>query len=179
MVDSSDNRSMIQKKYLLISLVTAALLTGCSANSDASNTNPDQPAVSAEATGNGVTNGSLKDSDIKRVPAGTFEEGAMENVQLPESVTKSKGYVAVPFEGVSGSVVETEDEATAVYNTFNREATRKWITELKAAGWAENAMETIDNETTYNALLSKDEKMISIYSNNTPETKNTVISFSK
>jgi hypothetical protein len=186
MLFSSDNKDMIQKKYLLISLVAAtALLAGCSANNNDSTERPSDSATSStvapssDPDGDGVVNGSLKEEDKVVIPAKTFEEGAVDVVKLPASITGSKDFVEVPLGEVSGSIVETEQDTTVVYNTYKGPEIRQWAKDLIKAGWEENKMETIDKPTTFNALLSKDDKMIAIYANNTSETKNTVIAFSK
>ena len=99
---------------------------------------------------------------------------------MPKSVTESKDFVPVTFPKTSGSVIETEDEVTVVYNnTFEKETIHQWVKDLQTAGWQVSAMDTTESATSYVTVLIKDDRMISLYANNTDKTKNTVISFSK
>ena len=104
----------------------------------------------------------------------------MEVVTMPKSVTESKDFVPVTFPKTSGSVIETEDDVTVVYNeTFEKETIRQWVKELETSGWEVSAVDTTESATNYVTVLVKDDRMISLYANNTNESKNTVISFSK
>lgn len=103
----------------------------------------------------------------------------MEVVTIPASITERPNYVPVPLGEVSGSVVETEGDVAAVYNTFKADETRAWVQELVAVGWTEHQYETIDTESAYTAFLTNEaHEAIAIYANNTAEVQNTVIMFS-
>jgi hypothetical protein len=181
-VVSSDNESMMQKKYLLVSLATAAaLLSGCSAGGD-DHSLPEHTAVSAEESGtdsNGFINPSTTEPEKSNVSAKNFEEGAVEVVTLPESITSREDFVEVPLGEVAGSLVETEDETIAVYNVYKGPEIREWVEDLAGKGWQKSSIDTLDRPTSYVTYLTKGEDTISLYANNTDETKNTVISFSK
>jgi hypothetical protein len=169
-------KGMMQKKYLLVSLLAAAaLLTGCS---DSGTDTEKAPDSSTSVRSDGLTNPSIPEP--RPVSTKTLEDGAMEVVKIPESITGDKDFVPVTFPSTSGSVVETDTDVTVVYNdTFDKETVHKWIGELEAKGWEVSPIDTLESPTSYNTVLSKDHKMISLYSANTDKTKNTVISFSK
>lgn len=169
-------KGMMQKKYLLVSLLAAAaLLTGCS---DSGNDTEKPSESSTSVRSDGLTNPSTPEP--RPTSTKTFEDGAMEVVQIPESITGNKDFVPVTFPKTSGSVVETETDVTVVYNdTFEKETIHQWIKELETKGWEVSTIDTLETPTAYNVVLSKDHKMISLYSANTDKTKNTVISFSK
>lgn len=170
---------MMQKKYLLVSLLAAAaLLSGCS--DSGSDKSPEHNGSSPSAVrSDGLTN-PYQPEPKSTTPAKTFEDGAMEVVTMPKSVTENKDFVPVTFPKTSGSVVETDDEVTVVYNnTFEKEAIHQWVKDLQTAGWQVSTMDTTESSTSYVTVLTKDDRMISLYANNTDKTKNTVISFSK
>jgi uncharacterized lipoprotein len=174
---------MMQKKYLLVSLLAAAaLLSGCSTNND----EPNQPEpnktvsqdqITAQKRGDGLVNPSNETQQI--LPAKTFEEGAVEVVKLPPVVTERKDYVPVPLGEVSGSIVDTKTETAVVYNVFKSVETHQWVKDLKTKGWFEHPDETIDNGKSYNVYLTNGNKTIAIYATNTDKVKNTFIVFSK
>lgn len=169
---------MMQKKYLLVSLLAAAaLLSGCSdAGTEADQNSGSTPSA---VRSDGLTNPSQPDPPATP-SAQTFEDGAMEVVTIPKSVTESKDFVPVTFPKTSGSVIETEDDVTVVYNeTFEKETIRQWVKNLETSGWEVSAVDTTESATNYVTVLVKDDRMISLYANNTNESKNTVISFSK
>lgn len=168
---------MIYKRYLLISLLAAsALLTGCS-DSDENAANDSKSSAVAD---NGLENPSLTTAPAKDIPAETFEAGAVEVVTIPASIEERPDYVPVPLGEVSGSVVETEEEVTAVFNTFKPDETRAWVQELTTVGWTEHKYETLDNEATYSVFLTNEaHQAIAIYANNATDAKNTLITFSK
>lgn len=183
----------MQKKYLLVSLLAAAtLLSGCSDDNGSPNSNDSSansgtvanatPEESGSTPAPTRTDGLINPSEpeAKVVPAQTFEEAAVEVVKVPQSVIDSEGYVPIPLAETSGSVVESEEDVTMVFNdSFEREALHQWVKDLEAEGWKVSAMDTVDNETTYNMVLLKPERIIALYANNTPQTTNTVISISK
>lgn len=166
---------MMQKKYLLVSLLAAAaLLSGCSGADSPKTTD----SSSTPARSDGLTN------PYQPSPAPTstktLADGAMEVVKIPASITGSKDYVPVTFPKTSGSVLETGTDVTVVYNdTFDKEITHQWVKDLQTRGWELSSIDTVETATAYNVVLSKDHKMISLYSTNSDKTKNTVISFSK
>lgn len=185
---------MMQKKYLLVSLLAAAtLLSGCSDDTGSTgNTGNDSGSNSGTVAnapkGNDSTpiptraDGLINPSEpeVEAIPAKTFEEAAVEVVKVPQSVIDSEGYVPIPLAETSGSVVESEEDITMVFNdSFDREALHQWVKDLEAQGWRVSAMDTVDNETTYNIVLLKPDRIIALYANNTVQTTNTVISFSK
>lgn len=174
---------MMQKKYLLVSLVTAAaLLSGCSAG-DASNKkieiDPTANSVIKDSgtDSNGLINPSITEAPEQRVP--NFEDGKVEVVVLPEVVTQKENFVEVPLGEVSGSVVESEQEVTALYNTYKGPEIRQWVQDLEGKGWQVSAIDTLDTPTNYVSFLTNGDKTIAVYANNTDVSKNTVISFSK
>lgn len=168
---------MMQKKYLLVSLLAAAaLLSGCSDSGADSHKTTDSSSTPARS--DGLTN----PSQPTPAPTSTktLEDGAMEVVKIPESITGTKDFVPISFPKTSGSVLETPTDVTVVYNdTFNKEVTHQWIKDLQTRGWELSTIDTMETATAYNVVLSKDRKMISLYSTNSDKTKNTVISFSK
>lgn len=172
----------MQKKYLLISLVTAtALLSGCSATAEETY-QQDHSAISADESGvgsNGLINPSDTEPTESDISPTTFEDGAVEIVKLPASLTESKDFIEPPLGEVSGSIVEGEEETIVVYNTYQGPEIRQWVQDLGDKGWQKSEIDTLDNATSYVTLLTKDGKTISLYSTNTTETKNTVVSFSK
>lgn len=173
---------MMQKKYLLVSLVTAAaLLTGCSAAGNSKKIEIDQSANSVIKDSGTDSNGLINPSSTESVISGTpnFEAGAVEVVTIPASITQSEEFVEVPYGEVSGSVVESETETVVLYNTYEGEKIRQWVKDLSSKGWEVSAIDTIDTPTNYMTFLTNGEKAIALYTSNTAETKNTVISFSK
>jgi predicted small secreted protein len=177
---------MMQKKYLMVSLLAAAaLLSGCSDNTSGTGAGsgnvfgqPTESSTPAPTRTDGLINPSVPESKV--IPSGTFEDAAVDIVKIPQSVVESEGYVPIPFAETSGAVVETEDDVTMVFNdTFEREAAHQWVADLEAQGWKISGVDTVDNETTYNVVLLKPDRVIAMYANNTPETINTVISFTK
>lgn len=176
-----DNQGMKNKKYLLVTLLAgAALLSGCSPASSGSLGSGQDPEISnAAVSENGMENPSDSFENIEEVPKATFEEGATELVVIPEVIATKPDYIPLNIGEISGSVVETEEEVTVVFNKYDGMTIRQWVADLKNTGWAESQPEVVDNETTYNTYLSKGEESILVYSNNLPENQNTVISFSK
>lgn len=169
----------MQKKYLLVSLLAAAtLLSGCSDSGTEADQHSGSTTPSAVRS-DGLTNPSEPEPQ-ETLSAETFEEGAMEVVTVPKSVTENKDFVPVTFPETSGSVVETDDEVTVVYNnTFEKETIHQWVKNLETSGWEVSTMDTTESATNYVTVLLKDDKMISVYANDTDESKNTVISFTK
>lgn len=185
----------MQKKYLLVSLLAAAtLLSGCSddtgspsntGNDNGSNSGAVSNATPEEAGSTSAptrTDGLINPSEPKSTAtaAQTFEEAAVEVVRVPQSVIDSEGYVPIPLAETSGSVVESEDDVTMVFNdSFEKESLQQWVKDLEAEGWRVSTIDTVDTETAYNIVLLKPDRIIALYANNTSQTTNTVISISK
>lgn len=170
---------MMQKKYLIVSLLAAAaLLSGCSDSGSGGSSHKPSDSASSSTRSDGLTN----PSQPTPAPTSTktLEDGAMEVVKLPESITGNKDFTPIAFPKTSGSVLETPTDVTIVYNdTFDKEVTHQWVKDLEAKGWELSAIDTMETDASYNVVLSKEQKMISLYSTNSDKTKNTVISFSK
>lgn len=100
-----------------------------------------------------------------------FEAGAMKVVELPANITKDEDYPELNLEKVSGSVVELENETLVTYDTYDKAALKEWVKDLKNEGWHFHENESVDTKTAFNALLTKGDKTVAIYSYNNNSTK--------
>lgn len=131
----------------------------------------DEPVSKASYDGGNDPQGEITAED--------FEKGEMEVVKLPKSVTEDKDYVEVPFGKVSGSVIQTEEEVVALYDSFDIKDIKQWVKDLESTDWTSYEHDTVDNKNSYTTFLTKGEKAISVFVTNHDDNKTTVIAFSE